>query len=220
MKDYFKQLLQLFRKHYAEHKNTYISLMFALFGIPLLFAYVSKNSVTAATLYVTMVFVSMAVVLHVSTMRLRARRDFILTNTLPVSTAANYCFILLNSVVVAFVLVAVCYFPALAIAKAVYPPTPEFDWVFSDIIFLSNYHTYFGILGTHAMLLIVNLIGGRRIFITYLVAILIAIVVQIAIGRYIGVEYRESYKLVGNILIIFVAWIGGYFILRNYQIRS
>ena len=70
------------------------------------------------------------------------------------------------------------------------------------------------------MLLIVNLIGGRRIFITYLVAILIAIVVQIAIGRYIGVEWRENAKLVGNILLIFVAWIGGYFILRNYQIRS
>ena len=218
MKDYFKQLLQLFRKHYAEHKNTYISLMLALFGIPLLFAYVSKNSVTAATLYVTMVFVSMAVVLHVSTMGLRARRDFILTNTLPVSTAVNYCFILLNSVVVAFVLVAVCYFPALAIAKAVYPPTPEFDWAYD--VFFGNCRTYLGILATHGVLLIVNLVGKKRIFLTYLVALLLAMAVQFMINEYVAVEWRENAKLVGNILLIFVAWIGGYFILRNYQIRS
>lgn len=218
MRDYINQLLQLFKKHYVEHKNTYISLMLALFGIPLLFAYMSKNSVTVATLYVTMVLVSMAVVLHVSTVGLRARRDFILTNTLPVSTATNYSFILLNSVVVAFALVAVCYFPALAIAKAIYPPMPEFDWAYD--VFFGNYRTYLGILATHGVLLIVNLVGKKHIFLTYLVALLLAMAVQFMINEYIAVEWRENAKLIGNILLIFVAWIGGYFILRNYQIRS
>lgn len=218
MRDYINQLLQLFKKHYVEHKNTYISLMLALFGIPLLYAYLSKNSVTVATLYVTMVLVSMAVVLHVSTVGLRARRDFILTNTLPVSTATNYSFILLNSVVAAFALVAVCYFPALAIAKAIYPPMPEFDWAYD--VFFGNYRTYLGILATHGVLLIVNLVGKKRIFLTYLVALLLAMAVQLMINEYIAVEWRENAKLIGNILLIFVAWIGGYFILRNYQIRS
>lgn len=218
MSDYLNQILQLFRKHYVEHKSVYISLMLALFGIPLLYAFMSKNSVTVATLYVTMVLVSMAVVLHVSTVGLRARRDFILTNTLPVSTAVNYCFILLNSVVVAFVLVAVCYFPALAIAKALYPPMPEFDWSFS--VFFSNINTYAGILGTHGVLLIVNLVGKKRIFLTYLVALLLAMAVQFMVNEYVAVEWRENAKLIGNILLIFVAWIGGYFILRNYQIKG
>ena len=218
MRDYINQILQLFKKHYVEHKNTYISLMLALFGIPLLYAYMSKNSVTVATLYVTMVLVSMAVVLHVSTVGLRARRDFILTNTLPVSTATNYSFILLNSVVVAFALVAVCYFPALAIAKAIYPPMPEFDWAYD--VFFGNYRTYLGILATHGVLLIVNLVGKKRIFLTYLVALLLAMAVQFMINEYVAVEWRENAKLIGNILLIFVAWIGGYFILRNYQIRS
>lgn len=220
MKDYLNQLLQLFRKHYAEHRYAYISLMLGIFGFPLLMAFWTKTAVTPATMYVAMWLIAIVVTLHISTSWLRNRYTSILANTLPVSVGVRYGFILINSIVTSALLFFVCYLPSLAITKVLFPPAPEFNWVFSDIIFLSNYHTYFGILGTHAMLLIVNLIGGRRIFITYLVAILIAIVVQIAIGRYIGVEYRESYKLVGNILLIFVAWIGGYFILRNYQIRS
>lgn len=217
MRDYINQLLQLFKKHYAEHKNTYISLMLALFGIPLLFAYLSKSSVTVATLYVTMILVSMAVVLHISTVGLRARHSYIMANTLPVSTAVNYGFILLNSVVVAFVLVAVCYFPVLAFAKAIYPPMPEFDWAYD--VFFGNGRTYLGVLATHGALLIVNLVGKKRLFLAYLIALLLAIFVQILMSEYIAVEWRENAKLIGNILLIFVAWIGGYFILRNYQIK-
>ena len=217
MRDYINQLLQLFKKHYVEHKNTYISLVLALFGIPLLFAYLSKSSVTVATLYVTMILVSMAVVLHLSTVGLRARRSFIMTNTLPVSTAVNYSFILLNSVVAAFVMVAVCYFPALAISKAFYPPMPEFDWAYN--VFFDNIRTYMGILATHGVLLMVNLVGKKRLFLTYLIALLLAIFVQILMNECVAVEWRENVKLVGNILLIFVAWIGGYFILRNYQIK-
>ena len=217
MRDYINQLLQLFKKHYVEHKNTYISLMLAIFGIPLLYVYLSKSSVAVAGLYVTMILVSMAVILHVSTVGLRARHSFVMANTLPVSTAVNYLFILLNSVAVAFVLVVVCYFPALALAKAIYPPMPEFAWTF-DVFF--NARTYMGILATHGVLLIVNLVGKKRIFLTYLVALLLAMVVQLLINKYIAVEWRESAKLIGNILLIFVAWIGGYFILRNYQIKS
>ncbi|MBR4951610.1 MAG: hypothetical protein IKY56_01285 [Alistipes sp.] len=218
MRDYINQLLQLFKKHYVEHKNTYISLMLAIFGIPLLYVYLSKSSVVVAGLYVTMILVSMAVILHVSTVGFRARHSFVMANTLPISTAVNYAFILLNSVIVAFVLVAVCYFPALAIAKAIYPPMPEFAWTFD--VFFNNARTYMGILATHGVLLIVNLVGKKRIFLTYLVALLLAMVVQLLINKYIAVEWRESAKLIGNILLIFVAWIGGYFILRNYQIKS
>lgn len=217
MRDYINQLLQLFKKHYIEHKNTYISLVLALFGIPLLFAYLSKSSVTVATLYVTMILVSMAVVLHVSTVGLRARRSFIMANTLPVSTSVNYSFILLNSVIVAFVMVAVCYFPALAISKAFYPPMPEFDWAYD--VFFGNIRTYLGVLATHGVLLVVNLLGKKRLFLAYLIALLLAIFVQILMNEYVAVEWRENVKLIGNILLIFVAWIGGYFILRNYQIK-
>ena len=218
MRDYINQLLQLFKKHYAEHKNTYISLMLALFGIPLLFAYLSKSSVTVATLYVTMILVSMAVVLHISTVGLRARYSYIMANTLPVSTAVNYGFILLNSIVVAFAMVALCYFPVLAIAKAIYPPMPEFDWAYD--VFFGNGRTYLGILATHGALLIVNLVGKKRLFLAYLIALLLVIFVQVVMSEYIAVEWRENAKLIGNILLIFVAWIGGYFILRNYQIKS
>ena len=218
MRDYVNQLLQLFKKHYVEHKNTYISLMLAIFGIPLLYAYLSKSSVTVATLYVTMILVSMAVVLHVSTVGFRARHSFVMANTLPVSTAVNYAFILLNSVVVAFVLVVVCYFPALVIAKAIYPPIPEFAWTFD--VFFNNTRIYMGILATHGVLLVVNLVGKKRIFLTYLVALLLAIGVQFVISKHVAVEWRENAKLIGNILLIFVAWIGGYFILRNYQIKG
>lgn len=218
MRDYINQLLQLFKKHYVEHKNTYISLMLAIFGIPLLYAYLSKSSVTVATLYVTMILVSMAVVLHVSTVGFRARHSFVMANTLPVSTAVNYAFILLNSVVVAFVLVVVCYFPALVIAKAIYPPMPEFAWTFD--VFFNNTRIYMGILATHGVLLVVNLVGKKRIFLTYLVALLLAIGVQFVISKHVAVEWRENAKLIGNILLIFVAWIGGYFILRNYQIKG
>ena len=218
MRDYINQLLQLFKKHYVEHKNTYISLMLALFGIPLLLAYLSKSSVTVATLYVTMILVSMAVVLHVSTVGLRARYSYIMANTLPVSTAVNYGFILLNSVVVAFAMVALCYFPVLAIAKTIYPPMPEFDWAYD--VFFGNGRTYLGILATHGVLLIVNLVGKKRLFLAYLIALLLAMAVQLLINKYIAVEWRENAKLIGNILLIFVAWIGGYFILRNYQTKS
>ena len=76
-----------------------------------------------------------------------------------------------------------------------------------------------GVLATHGVLLIVNLVGKKRIFLTYLVALLLAIGVQFVISKYIAVEWRENAKLIGNILLIFVAWIGGYFILRNYQIK-
>ena len=69
-------------------------------------------------------------------------------------------------------------------------------------------------------MLIVNLVGKKRLFLAYLIALLLAIFVQILMGEYVAVEWRENVKLVGNILLIFVAWIGGYFILRNYQIRS
>ena len=216
MRDYINQLLQLFKKHYTEHKNTYVSLMLALFGIPLLFAYLSKSSVTVATLYVTMILVSMAVVLHVSTVGLRARHSYIMANTLPVSTAVNYGFILLNSVVVAFAMVALCYFPVLATAKAIYPPMPEFDWTYD--VFFGNGRTHLGVLATHGALLIVNLVGKKRLFLAYLIALLLVIFVQVLMSEYIAVEWRENAKLIGNILLIFVAWIGGYFILRNYQI--
>lgn len=220
MKDYLKHLLQLFRKHFAERRYSYMSLLLGMFCFPLLMAFLTKTAVTPATMYVAMWMISIVVILHISTSWLRNRYTLIIANTLPVSVGVKYSFIMINSIVTSALLFFVCYLPSLALAKMLFPPAPEFDWVFADIIFLTNYKTYLGILATHGVLLLVNLVGRRRIYLVYLLAAVAVALVQIVIGKYIDVEWREGVKMIGNILLIFGAWIGGYFILRNYQIKG
>ena len=197
MKQYLKNVIKLFVKHYVERRNVYLGLVLAIFGLPLLVAVLTKSSLQLLAMFPTLFTVSLAVVLYVSTIDLRSRMTYVLANALPVSYGERYGFLLFNSTVVWFVGCMFFYLSSLFIATMIYP--------ISDVF------------GMQAVMFIVNVVTRRRLALNYLLALVGAVVVQFLIVEYVQPENHNDFKMWLNVVFAIVAWVSGYFILKAKQ---
>ena len=219
MMSYINDLLKLFRKHYAENVRFYSLLALQIFAVPLLLAILSKSAVNAATIAMALVSLTMLLVVHISVKGLRSRYTFVVENTLPVSTAVRYGFILLNSTVVALLGFMVLYFPSLLLSCWLFPIDDGFEWVL-DCVFLYNYQAFINILGIHALVLVVNILVRKRPLLGYALAALAMALVSHIVMTNVDIEYRDMVMMIVNIVIIATSWIGSYFLLRKFQYKS
>ena len=215
MKQYLKNVIKLFVKHYVERRNVYLGLVLAIFGLPLLVAVLTKSSLELLAMFPTLFTVSLAVVLYVSTIDLRSRMTYVLANALPVSYGERYGFLLFNSTVVWFVGCMFLYLSSLFIATMIYPINDEFRWVV-EVVFRDP-QTYRTLFGMQAVLFIVNVATRRRLALNYLLALVGAVVVQFLIVEYVQPENHNDFKMWLNVVFAIVAWVSGYFILKAKQ---
>lgn len=212
MKQYLKNVIKLFVKHYVERRNVYVGLALAIFGLPLLVAVLTKSSLELLAMFPTLFTVSLAVVLYVSTIDLRSRMTYVLTNALPVSYGERYGFILLNSTVVWFVGSMFFYLSSLFIATMIYPIDEEFRWVV-EVVFRDP-QTYRTLFGMQAVMFIANVATRRRLALNYLLALVGVVVVQFLIVEYVDPSNHKEFKMWLNIVFAIVVWVSGYFILK------
>ncbi|MBQ8493210.1 MAG: hypothetical protein IJ464_02880 [Alistipes sp.] len=204
-------------KHYTECRNSYLALLVGMFGLPLLMAFLTRSVVGAAAMASSVALFATLYVLYLSTVRMRSKRTFQIDNTLPISAAERYIFIMLNSIVVVGLFVVVVYGASLVLAEMLFPLPPELDFTYRQ--FLGNGYIIVGLMATHAVLLIVNLTARERVLISYLAAVGLVVVGQFIVGRYVPEAMRADFKLWANVVIVIVGWVSGYFILRSREIK-
>ena len=217
MSGYINNVVRYAIRHYCSNRNSYYAMMLGTFGVPLLFGYASQSAVTAAMLGGAIALFDLLFVLHLSTVGMRSKSSFILENTLPLSVAERYTFIMLNSMVVATLLFALCFIPAVAIMKTLLPPIASEEFLFSDLV--GDLRLSVGTLATHAILLVVNLTARMRVVMNYLAALGLMFLGQLLMEYYIAAEHIVEAKMWINAIIAIVGWVSGYFILRYKDIK-
>lgn len=216
---YLKNVFRLFTKHYVENWSKYLGAALVVFAVPLLFAYLSDNAVMSITMGLVIWVACMAYVLHVSWHELRSRYTYIMSSVLPVSAAERYGFIVLNSTVVLAIWYLIIHFITVKLSMALFPIDEDFMWAIEDN-FLTNSNSIVGLIGTHAVLLVVNLNYSKRLIVNYFYALLAIMAYQWMLSTYVDVADRECFKLWSNIVVALVSWTAGYFLVRKYQYKG
>lgn len=219
MRDYIINLFNLFRKHYVEHTKFYSLLALQIFAVPLLLAILSRSAVNAVTISMALVSLTMLLVVHISVKGMRSRYTFVLDNTLPVSLGVRYGFIMLNSTVVALVGFLVFYLPSLWLSCRLFPINEDFEWVLNSAFF-NNHTAFVNILDIHALILIVNILVRKRLFVGYALAALAMAAVSFYVRKNVDFEYRDAVMMWIYIVTIVASWIGSYFLLRKFQYKG
>lgn len=210
-----KVVLQLLVKHYTENRNSYLATMLGSFSLPMIMSLLSKSSEAGISLLMSVAIFNLFYVMYLSTRGLRQRRTFVMEAALPVSVTERYLFIMLNTTLLLAVWLLVICAAVVLIVVNLYPPV--FPYV-GDLIF-KNYHLYIGLLCTHGVALLINLVARRRVIWPYLVAAVITMIAQYLISEYSPVGAVESVKMWVNICVAVVAWVVGYFMLRYRQLK-
>ena len=211
----------LLRKHYAENISKYRAVAIGVFGLPLIMALMSRASESAVSLFSTLAMFCIFYVMYLSVAELRQREKMSISNTLPVSNAERYLFILLNTTLVLVVGFVVVYGASLYLATVIYPPIAP--TVFE--LTLANHYVYVGFIGTHAIALLTNLVVRRRVILPYLVAMVAVVTVQYLIAKFVpdsngfSDTLRLDVRMWCNVAVALIAWPLGYVILRRRQIK-
>lgn len=208
-------VLRLFVKHYTENRNKYLMLLLGTFALPVLMTLITKTSETGISMCLTVALFDIFYVAMLSTGDLRRRQSLVVANTLPVSVAERYAFILLNTTVVLAAWFVAVYAAAVSVSISIYKPIFPY---FETLIF-KNHYLYIGLLGTQGVALLISLAIRRRVFLPYVLAAIITIFVQYLISKYASPADVQDVKMWVNIAVTAVAWVAGYFMLRYRQLK-
>lgn len=208
-------VLRLFVKHYTENQNKYLMLLLGTFALPVLMTLISKTSETGISMCLTVALFDIFYVAMLSTRDLRHRQSLVVANTLPVSVAERYAFILLNTTVVLAAWFAAVYAAAVAVCTSIYAPI----FPYMETLIFKNHYLYVGLLGTQGAALLICLAIRRRALYPYAAAAIITIAVQYLISKYAAPADVQDVKMSVNIAVVVVAWIAGYFMLRYRQLK-
>ena len=220
MGDYINNVFRLFLKHYVENWPKYLGAALLAFVMPVTFACITDDATTAVTVGSRLMVVYMAYVLYLSIKELRGRYTYIMASTLPVTSAERYGFILLNSTVVLVAWYAVCLLTSVKLSIALFYVAEDFAWVLEREHLLMNFNYIVGVVGTHAGLLIVNLVSAKRLATNYFIALVAVVAYQWMLSKYVDVVDRECFKMWTNIVVTLVSWTMGYFLVRKYQYKG
>lgn len=208
-------VLRLFVKHYTENRNTYLMLLLGSFALPILMTLISKASEPGISICLTVALFDIFYVATLSTRDLRRRQSYVTANTLPVSVAERYTFILLNTTVVFAVWFVAVYAAAVAVCTSIYQPI----FPYLETLIFKNHYLYIGLLGTQGVALLICLVIRRRLLWPYATAAVITIAVQYLISKCAAPADVQEVKMWVNIAVTAVSWIVGYFMLRYRQLK-
>lgn len=217
MGDYINNVLRYSIKHYSYNRYSYYALILATFGVPLLFGYASHSVATAAMMAGAILLFDMLFTLHLSTRDMRSKSTFVMENTLPLSSAERYTFIMVNSMVMATLLFAICFIPAVAILMQIYPPLATEAFDIGDLFV--DYRPIVELLAIHAVLLIVNITARARVVMNYIIALCLMTIGELLIEKFIPSEHINEAEMWINAIIAIVCWVLGYFLLRYREIK-
>lgn len=222
MKEFsFNRVWWLFRKSYTEYRRHYAALVLWSFGFPLLLAFISRAAVTALSVGSTVALTAILFSLYISFKGINDNGSAIVGLTLPVSLAERYCFILLNTTVVLAVWVVAVYSLSAFIAMQLLPFGGEgyIDAEMMMTLIYKNKYLYIGFLGTHAVMLLINVIRRRSVVMPYVVAMVVVAVAQLLIVELSPADMVQDVKMWCNIALAAVAWPLGYYLLRKREIK-
>lgn len=208
-------VLRLFVKHYTENRNRYLMLLLGSFALPILMTLITKASETGISLCITVALFDIFYVATLSTRDLRLRQSFVTANTLPVSVAERYAFILLNTTVVFAAWFMALYAAVVAVCTSIYAPI--FPYI--ETLIFKNHYLYIGLLGTQGVALLICLAMRRRRLWPYVTAAIITIAVQYLISKCAAPADVQEVKMWVNIAVAAVSWVAGYFMLRYRQLK-
>lgn len=217
----FNRVWWLFFKSYTEYRRHYAALVLWSFGFPLLLAFISRAAVTALSVGSTVAFTAILFSLYISFKSINDKGSAIVGLTLPVSLAERYCFILLNTTVVLAVWVAAVYSLSAFIAMQLLPFGGEgyIDAEMMMTLIYKNKYLYIGFLGTHAGMLLINVIRRKSVVMPYVVAMVVVAVAQLVIVEFSPADMVQDVKMWCNIALAAVAWPLGYYLLRKREIK-
>lgn len=217
----FNRVWWLFLKSYTEYRRHYAALLLWSFGFPLLLALISRAAVTALSVGSTVALTAILFSLYISFKSINDKGSAIVGLTLPVSLAERYCFILLNTTVVLAVWVAAVYSLSAFIAMQLLPFGGEgyIDAEMMMTLIYKNKYLYIGFLGTHAVMLLINVIRRKSVVMPYVVAMVAVAAAQLVIVELSPVDMVQDVKMWCNIALAAVAWPLGYYLLRKREIK-
>ena len=217
----FNRVWWLFLKSYTEYRRHYAALVLWSFGFPLLLAFISRAAVTALSVGSTVALAAILFSLYISFKSINDKGSAIVGLTLPVSLAERYCFILLNTTVVLAVWVAAVYSLSAFIAMQLLPFGGEgyIDAEMMMTLIYKNKYLYIGFLGTHAGMLLINVIRRKSVVMPYVVAMVVVAVAQLVIVEFSPADMVQDVKMWCNIALAAVAWPLGYYLLRKREIK-
>ncbi len=204
-------------KHYAEHRNKYLALMLGMFGLPLLLSYMSKGVESSGVMATFVLLFALLYVNYLSTYAMRTRRAFVVENTLPITAAERYVFVLANSTVVAVTLFVVSYVPSFLIAEWLFPPAMDVNAIILEAVVDSSY--LMGIFALQSVILVASLIMRKRVVLSYCLLAVLVIGCEFVVDAYVPYELRDTFRLWSNVALIVACWVSGYFILRSREIK-
>ncbi|MBO5895542.1 MAG: hypothetical protein J6Q33_07125 [Alistipes sp.] len=222
MKEFsFNRVWWLFRKSYTEYRRHYAALLLWSFGFPLLLAFISRAAVTALTVGSTVALTAILFSLYISFKSINDKGSAIVGLTLPVSLAERYCFILLNTTVVLAVWVVAVYSLSAFIAMKLLPFGGDgyIDTEMMMTLIYKNKYLYIGFLGTHAGMLLINVIRRKSVVMPYVVAMVAVAVAQLVIVEFSPADMVQDVKMWCNIALAAVVWPLGYYLLRKREIK-
>ena len=217
----FNRVWWLFLKSYTEYRRHYAALVLWSFGFPLLLAFISRAAVTALSVGSTVALAAILFSLYISFKSINDKGSAIVGITLPISLAERYCFILLNTTVVLVVWVAAVYSLSAFIAMQLLPFGGEgyIDAEMMMTLIYKNKYLYIGFLGTHAVMLLINVIRRKSVVMPYVVAMVAVAAAQLVIVELSPVDMVQDVKMWCNIALAAVAWPLGYYLLRKREIK-
>lgn len=217
----FNRVWWLFLKSYTEYRRHYAALVLWSFGFPLLLAFISRAAVTALSVGSTVALATILFSLYISFKNINDKGSAIVGLTLPVSLAERYCFILLNTTVVLAVWVAAVYSLSAFIAMQLLPFGGEgyIDAEMMMTLIYKNKYLYIGFLGTHAGMLLINVIRRKSVVMPYVVAMVAVAAAQLVIVELSPADMVQDMKMWCNIALAAVAWPLGYYLLRKREIK-
>jgi len=204
-------------KHYTEHHNKYLALILGMFGLPLLLAYMSKGVETAGVMATFVFLFALLYVNYLSTYAMRTRRTFVVENTLPITAAERYAFVLANSSIAAVTLFVVSYVPSFLIAEWLFPSRMDVNEIILEAIVDSSY--FVGLFALQSVILVASLIMRKRVVLSYCLLAVLVIGCEFVVDAYVPYELRDTFRLWSNVALIVVCWVSGYFILRSREIK-
>ena len=190
-------------------------------GTTLLLAFISRAAVTALTVGSTVALTAILFSLYISFKSINDKGSAIVGLTLPVSLAERYCFILLNTTVVLAVWVVAVYSLSAFIAMKLLPFGGEgyIDAEMMMTLIYKNKYLYIGFLGTHAVMLLINVIRCKSVVMPYVMAMVAVAVAQLVIVEFSPADMVQDVKMWCNIALAAVAWPLGYYLLRKREIK-
>lgn len=165
-----RRVAQYARYHYTSMRNNYLMMLLVMVGLPALFGIMNRTSLVAVDCAGAIYLLGGVAFAYRQTFMLRDRGSHILEGTLPVSALERFTFMLVNLTVI----LPACSIITGLLSILIVTPFCYVDINLAVSDFFDNYLAIWQIYCVaqiiSSLCLMLNLLAGRRLLLTYLIA--------------------------------------------------